>query len=184
MSLFLIALVPEKVLKLKICHIKENFAATYEARHALKLPPHITLIPPFKMDKENETSLDEALVQTAVKTEVFNLELDSYGCFSPRVIFIKVVNSTLIKQLYHRLYKNASHLLPTKPEREFYPHITIATRDLSEMAFKKAMPVFKEREFRATFPVHSIVLFRHNGKTWEIIKEMPFKGNTTATPLS
>lgn len=174
MKTLFLALIPPKPLLQKISRIKENFAETYEARHALKLPPHITLIPPFKIHKEAEPALLSALHETAKKTSAFDLELNGFDAFAPRVIFIKVVNPNQIKRLYDHVYKLAGDLLPPKPERELRPHITIATRDLSVQAFKKSFPLFKEKEFRAIFPVHSLFLFSHAGRNWEIWEELPF----------
>lgn len=179
-----LALVPQNSILRKISRIKESFAETYGARHALKLPPHITIIPPFKIKKDDETTLITALKQTVAQTENFELLLDGFDAFAPRVIFIKVLNPSPVNRLYDHIYKLAGDLLPTKPERQLHPHITIATRDLSTQAFKKSFPVFKKKEFRATFPVHSMFLFIHNGRIWEISAEIPFKGNETATPLS
>jgi 2'-5' RNA ligase len=40
---------------------------------------------------------------------------------------------------------------------ELHPHITIATRDLDSSTFVKAWPHFKNREFKASFDVKSLV---------------------------
>ncbi|HSJ11236.1 MAG TPA: 2'-5' RNA ligase family protein [Gillisia sp.] len=174
MKTYFVALVPSPPLLQEIIRIKESFAKTYGARHALKLPPHITLIAPFKINQEAEPALLSALQQTADKTSAFDLELNGYDAFAPRVIFIKVLNPQPVKRLYDALYVIAGAFLPPKPERELHPHITIATRDLSMQAFEKAMPVFQKEEFQASFHVNSILLFGHKGKTWEIIEEFPF----------
>ena len=174
MKTYFVALVPSPPLLQEISRIKESFAKTYGARHALKLPPHITLIAPFKIEKEIEPVLLDALHETATKTSAFDLELNGYDACAPRVIFINVLNPNPVKRIYDRLYETPGNLLPPKTERELHPHITIATRDLSMQAFEKAMPVFKKEEFKASFRVNSIFLFGHKGKTWEIIEEFPF----------
>jgi len=174
MKTYFIALLPPKPLLQKISRIKENFAQSYGAKHALKLPPHITIIPPFKIQKETEPSLLFALQQAAAKTAAFELKVNGFDAFAPRVIFIKVIDHEPVKSLYDSLYEIAKELMPQKTERELKPHITLATRDLSPQAFKKEMQVFKDQEFEATFRVKSIFLFGHNGKTWEIIEEFPF----------
>src|SRR5690606_11571002 len=100
--------------------------------------------PPFKIHKEAETALLSALHETANKTSAFDLELNGYDAFAPRVIFIKVLNFHPVKCLNGILYEIAGALLPPKPKRELHPQITIATRDLSPQAFEKAMPLFKK----------------------------------------
>ncbi|WP_168194603.1 2'-5' RNA ligase family protein [Antarcticibacterium arcticum] len=174
MKQFFIALVPENDLKLKLEEIKNSFAKTYNSHHALKLPPHITLIPPFKMQQEAEVTLIQVLRQTAENTNNFELQLNGFGAFPPRVIFIDVINSFALTNLFNRLYVNAQPLFPAKPQREYHPHITIATRDLKKQKFEEAWSVFRERDFIDIFPVHSLFLLGHNGRTWEILNEFPF----------
>lgn len=174
MKLFFIALVPENDLKLKLGEIKNSFANNYKAHHALKLPPHITLIPPFKIDQDKESTLIKVIRQTAANTYSFEIQLNGFGAFPPRVIFINVLNSIALNDLYNRLYENAQQLLPGKPQREYHPHITIANRDLKRQKFDEAWPVFKKQEFRETFPVHHLYLFGHDGRTWKILDEFPF----------
>ena len=174
MKRFFIALVPDNDLKLKLEEIKNSFAKNFNSHHALKLPPHITLIPPFKLRQEAEAPLIQVLRPTAENTNSFKLQLNDFGAFPPRVIFIDVINNFALNNLFNQLYVNAPQLFPAKSQREYHPHITIATRDLKKQKFEEAWSVFRKLEFRETFPVHSLSLFVHNGKTWEIKDEFPF----------
>jgi 2'-5' RNA ligase len=54
------------------------------------------------------------------------------------------------------------------------PHITVATRDLTRVAFNEAWPEMKDREFTGRFTVKSVFLLRHNGRHWDILLECPF----------
>ena len=184
MKTYFVALVPPPPLLQEISRIKDSFAENYGAIHALKLPPHITLIPPFKIKTDDEYALITYLHKSVAKTEKFELLLDGYDAFAPRVIFINVLNPNPVKRIYDRLYETPGNLLPPKPERPLHPHITIATRDLSVPMFKRSFSNFKEKEFVATFPVHSLFLFRHTSRNWEILAEIPFKGDVAITPLS
>jgi 2'-5' RNA ligase len=49
-KLYFIAIIPPQPYKEKIAGIKQSFAEIYHVSHALKSPPHITLIPPFKTE--------------------------------------------------------------------------------------------------------------------------------------
>lgn len=169
MKLYFIAIVPEKKLKREIQLIKENFAEKYNSRHALKLPPHITLIPPFKIKEEKEEILLNELENVSNKEKPFTVDLSGYGSFKPRVIFIDVKNKTPVTELFFRVKNAIKDHSPeiSKKMEEIHLHITIATRDLSREAFKEAWPNYRNQSFNAEFEVKNLVLFCHNGKNWE-----------------
>ena len=57
---------------------------------------------------------------------------------------------------------------------QLHPHMTIATRDLSEEAFEQAWPQYESKEFNASFEAKSLFLLKHNGQHWNIYKEFCF----------
>ena len=58
--------------------------------------------------------------------------------------------------------------------RPFHPHITIATRDLTKAQFLEAWPGFEHRPLEAEWTASHISLLRHNGQTWNVVREIPF----------
>jgi len=55
--LYFFAVVPPEEIQSSVTDIKQDFKERFNASHALKSPPHITLIPPFKYDLEDENVL-------------------------------------------------------------------------------------------------------------------------------
>jgi 2'-5' RNA ligase len=91
-NLYFIALIPGKELRDRVRAVKERLKAGYNAGHALKSPAHITLQMPFKRSSAEEPAISAALGRFATGEESFTIDLDGYGCFAPRVIYIRITN--------------------------------------------------------------------------------------------
>ena len=175
--LYFIAIIPPQPIKNDIQQIKETFAHTYNVYHALKSPPHITLIPPFKLSDSDGSKLSEFLNHFARDVEPFNLTIDNYACFKPRVIFLKPILNDALADLYDQSSKRFFEVFPVgKPsKRPFHPHLTIAFRDLKPGTFRKAWLECKNKIFQASFSVDRLFLLKHNGKRWEASEEFSFR---------
>jgi len=177
MDLYFIAIIPYSELRERVRGIKERMRSEYGAGHALKSPAHITLQMPFKRNPEDEAEISEALRKFALPEKTFTIDLDGYGSFAPRVIFIKITRPEPVASLHKRLNQvlmTELHFTPGEVMKEVQPHVTVATRDLTREAFSEAWPVFKNENFNASFDVHSIFLLKHNGRNWDILEEFPF----------
>ena len=180
MDLYFIALVPHRELGEKVRRIKERMKAEFGAGHALKSPAHITLQMPFKRNSEDETSISGALRRFVSGEKCFTVDLDGFGAFAPRVIFIKISEPELVRALHSRLQEvlmRELHFSPAEIMKDVQPHITVATRDIAKEAFSVAWPELQKEEFKASFDVHSIFLLKHNGRNWDILEEFPFGNN-------
>lgn len=176
MPLCFLALIPPEPLKEDIRSLKEEIHLRYGAKRALRLPAHITLQPPFKVEHSRLPALHEAIREFTRTQDPFEIELQGFGAFPPRVIFIEVNHPSALKSLQKQLLEilQKDLLLKEDPPREFHPHITLATRDLSRNNFKPAWEEFRNREFARVFKAEGIFLFQHNGKTWDISTEFRF----------
>jgi 2'-5' RNA ligase len=176
-SLYFIAVLPNDKLRDQIKGIKERMQTEYGSGHALKSPAHITLQIPFKRSSTDEVRLAEALRRFAAAEQPFSLELNGYGAFAPRVIFLKIAEPDPVVRLHSHLKKvllEELHFNHDEVMNAVQPHITVATRDLTKEAFNEAWPEFQNEEFRASFEVNSIFLLKHNGRHWDILEEFPF----------
>ena len=181
-SLYLIALVPDAALRARIKSLKEEVKRRFGASHALKSPAHITLQMPFRRPETFEAEMFQSLESLASRQGVLELPLKGFGCFPPRVLFVKVENHEAVRKLHRQLQKVLHEDLgfgEQEPGFRFHPHMTIATRDLTGEAFRQAWPEFADRGFEAIFQVKSLFLLRHNGKTWDCHREFPFPGVET-----
>lgn len=179
-NLYLIALVPHEELSERVRNLKLEMKERFNASHALKAPAHITLQMPFRRDEDDEEpQLIRELTSFAGGQNSFEVTLDGFDAFPPRVLFLKVENHEPLANLHSRLQRHLKTEL-NFPDKElmdrFHPHMTIATRDLSKKMFHKAWPEFKEREFRALFTAHAIGLLKHNGKHWDLYRTFSFDG--------
>lgn len=164
--------------------IKEEFSRDFSASHALRSPAHITLQMPFKRTPDHEPVMVNVLKEFAVGERSFTVELDGFGAFAPRVIFIKIRDHQHISGLHSRLRDVllAQMEFPLREiMNEVHPHITIATRDLSRDSFVKAWPLFENRKFTGSFTVNSIFLMKHNGRHWDIFREFTFTSSASST---
>ena len=176
-NLYFIALIPLMELRWKIEAFKEEMQVCFNAKHALKSPAHITLQMPFRIHKKNEPSLIEILQNTATNQDAFELKLSGFDCFSPRVIFVKVINHDPIIPLHGKLISLLSQKMDLGEKvisQHIHPHMTIATRDLSSEKFKLAWNEFKNKPFEGSFLCKSLFLLKHNGKHWDIYREFHF----------
>ena len=177
MSLYFIALVPQHELREQIKAFKKEIEARYQAKHALKLPAHITLKMPFNFKKEEESFLIKSLQELADRIPVFDVELSGFDYFKSGVIFVKCADHDPIIEVHNNLEQVFARKLGVakiEDSSRFYPHMTIASRDLSPEVFGKAWAEFKNREFHASFEAERFFLFKHNGKTWDVHRKFFF----------
>lgn len=170
-SLNFLALLPPKEVSEEIKELKKEISKKYNCKRALRLPAHITLVPPFKMENERMEDLTDQLRIFCLKFSEIEVCLKGFGSFPPRVIFIEVANPEDIRPFKDQLLTALENFLPAEhlnSGRPFRPHITLATRDLSRESFYPAWEALKNSEFTARFTVTQLTLFRHNGKTWDL----------------
>ena len=180
MDLYFIAIIPHRELREEIRKIKERMKSELGAGHALKSPAHITLQMPFKRSSEDETLISDALRRFVASEKSFTVDLDGFGAFAPRVIFINISGPEPVRALHSRLKEvliTELHFSPAEIMKDVQPHITVATRDLAKEAFNEAWPELQKEEFKASFDVHSVFLLKHNGRNWDILEEFPFGNN-------
>ncbi len=163
----------QQVLKWKLW-MKEN----HRCEAALRSPAHITLIPPFWMNPEQESELIHSLTEFSTARDPFPVQLNNFSNFSPRVIFIDVLTTKDLEALKNDLqhFLLSTNRFPFgKDEHPFHPHITIATRDLYKKDFYEAWEHFKEKKYAAAWVAEGISLLRHNKKNWDVVYTSQFK---------
>jgi 2'-5' RNA ligase len=177
--LYFFALVPPEDIQASVTKIKYDFKRRYHAAHALKSPPHITMIPPFRFHKDGEQLLIKSLDSFTKGESRFQQKLQDFGYFPPRVIFIKVHQSAFLSNLYHRIKEHMEKSIHisslARGLDRFSPHMTVAFRDLTKRNFFLAKSVYDIKKISLEFEVNGIALLRHNGVHWEIIHKSLFK---------
>lgn len=173
-QLYFLAVIPPEPVYSEAQQFKEYVAEHYKSKAALRSPPHITLHMPFRINPEKESELLKALATEVEIPAPFKIQLEGFGQFNQRVIYINVNTNKHLEHLHKALIRvmklNFNVFNADYKDRGFNPHLTVAFRDLKKSEFKKAWPEFKERLFSCDFNCTQFSLLKHNGKHWEIFK--------------
>lgn len=182
-SRFFIALLPPPEIQEYANQIKQYFADRYASRGAQKSPPHITLQPPFEWSPEQVPVLEQCLSMFANGREAVSVTISGFGAFSPRVIYINILNTQELLSLQTDLMAHLETSLgivdPVSKKRAFSPHMTVAFRDLTRQNFKAAWPEFQQRALQFEFTAPKLTLLLHDGKRWNVSAEFPFLSRTS-----
>ena len=185
---YFIAVIPPSPAYEETLALKEHFRDTYNSKAALSSPPHITLHMPFMWNEQKEAKLVAKLSEFARRWDPIKICLDNFSSFPPRVIFIAVTESDALYELQRQLHQffkweldifNANY-----QDRPFHPHLTLAFRDLKKTEYHQAWKEFAEKEYKSEFMADKIALLKHNGKSWDVLKEFLLESSysTEANP--
>ena len=172
MKMYFIALVAPDEINQQVLKWKNLFKERYECSVALKSPAHITIVPPFWMNEELENDLINSIHAFSITKTKFEIILQNFAAFQPKVIFVDVVKNKMLNDLYQSFSDIiiSQNKFPIKKEdRPFHPHVTLATRDLYKKAFQESWEIFSKKKYRAIWIVNGISLLRHNKKNWDVI---------------
>ncbi|WP_191016931.1 2'-5' RNA ligase family protein [Treponema zioleckii] len=167
---FIGVLLPEDItLTLEDCRRYMN--EVYGCKSGYGTPIHITLVPPFKMQRDFST---KDLV-TAIENEIlpkhlgFTAHIDNFDAFGDRTIFAKVVANENWTRLRDETLKAILKACPgctKKDQRPFQPHGTVANRDIPAGATTKALQVMNEMKLAEDFLIDNITIFERQGGKW------------------
>ena len=176
-NIYFIALIPPSPLKDEIQELKLEVKEKFNSSHSLNAPPHITLISPFRMDEEQEEELNALLQDFTRNVSPFEVCLNNFSTFPPRVIFIDVEKNPSLMEVQEKLEalarSNSELFNYNYDDRPYHPHLTLAFKDLTKSNFHKAWKEFKNRTFDASFEADALHLLKHNGEKWEAIADFP-----------
>ncbi|MFN7115774.1 MAG: 2'-5' RNA ligase family protein [Saprospiraceae bacterium] len=176
--LFFIALLPDEQIQQEVTAFKQYLARHFNATHALKSPPHITLFPPFKWQESRVNELCESLHNFTIEYHNFTLSLKNFSGFPPRVLFVDVEKSEALQALQRDLeiyLRKNLHLINERPHSTFNAHMTIAHKDLSRALYPQAWAHFSQQTYERTFPVHTITLLEHRRGKWEVYEKFEMR---------
>ena len=174
-NLYFIAIIPKRELRYKIHLLKEDFAARFNSRKALKVYPHITLKSPMKCPAEEHDNLLSWFKTSIIDETSFAIELKDFGAFhnkSNPVVFVNPVESKALRLLQKQIVSSLKSLMPqyiTPVDEHFHPHMTIAYRDLSPDNFEQAWLEYRDKKFSDIFEIDAVHLLQHDTRKWNII---------------
>ena len=168
---FIALVIPEPGFS-EIESMKNSLYSEHGLKGALRSPAHLTLHRPFIWKEEKEQILIDHLTQFRFNKSI-HIQLKNYSFFEPRVIYIDVLPNEALNKLHAELTLFAKTKLKLLNEAEdmrgFYPHVTIAFRDLKKAMFYTLQKEYSKQAYAFDFQVSQITLLKHE-KTWEIFK--------------
>ncbi|SHJ48605.1 2'-5' RNA ligase [Hymenobacter daecheongensis DSM 21074] len=173
--LFFVAIVPPEPVLAQVWALKQQVHQRTGSRNAVRLPPHITLLPPTRQPAEFEAPCRAVLQDFAATRSPFGISLENFGWFGSRTLFVRVLECPALPQLHADLLAFCAQQLPevSSENRPFTPHMTLATRDLPADQVPALQQEFAARTFAATFEARALTLFRHDGQHWHAVADFP-----------
>jgi len=152
---------------------EQNYiASTWGPRQALRVPPHITLIPPLSVGEAESNDLKSIATEVASHRKPFLLKIHGYDTFSPRVIFLKPNLTYELGLLYTNLRDMVLPRIPQAmnryPDESFHPHITLAYRDLTPDQFREMWKYFKPRKAKYSVEINQFSILNNTEEGWVV----------------
>ncbi len=180
-GLYFVALVPDEPILSEVSELKQYCRDHFESGHALRSPAHLTLYPPFRANRESLEACSTALDHECQRTDPFEVQLQGFDCFKPRVIFVNPLLSNEMSELQARVASKFNDIIkPSRiDQRPFHPHMTIAFRDLSKSNFHKAWAHFQHQDYWKSWTAQDLCILIHGDKGWSVLRRFPFRGACT-----
>ena len=124
-----------------------------------------------------EGELYRLLIDITTGMRSFEVVLQNFGSFEPRVIYVNVVENNLLRMLRDQVLSDIRkrHVYNGDYRNEgFQPHITIAFRNLRKANFFEAWDAFKNKKFERSFFVNEITLLKYQSNNWNQMRSFSF----------
>lgn len=174
---YFLALVPPAEIFEKAEEIKIRIREEFGIKYALKSPPHITLKMPFSYNEVKEDKLIGLLGEHLKDQKSFPVKISGVGTFGNRVIFLRIEESAMLRQLQEKLKvfcKRELHLIDELSDRNYHPHLTVAFKDLKPSHFAEVLTRVRQMVFDAEFSTVDLVLLKRTDGKWIIHKKVGF----------
>lgn len=129
----------------------------------LRQSPHITIKAPFDTNKL-EPFVDY-LESLAKEIGPFDVELDGFNYFKPKVIFLDVKENPSLKELHFRILKDLKEIFEIEPNplegENIKFHSSLALEDVTENKFEKAKEYLTKYKPHFKFKVKTLGIFYH-----------------------
>jgi 2'-5' RNA ligase len=170
---FLLAILPPNKISNEIVALQKEIEAQFGAVHAQKVPPHITIIPPFEATESQIEDFAETFKVFLAKTVFANIKihLDNFQRFESRTLFVDVAKNEAFEKLCKeiKLLFHQQKIIKQKMDKHFFvPHITLANKDLKKRSFNACWNLFTNREYQQQFKLYEFSILRQNGKHWKV----------------
>ncbi len=170
-GMYFLAIVAPADINKQVLEWKHYMRDHFGCAVALRSPAHITLIPPFWMNKDLEDALQSDAAQFAQQQNSFEITLHNFDAFKPKVIFVNVDENAALSAFKLSLedFLVSKQRYPIKKEtRPFHPHVTLANRDLRKKDFASAFEHFNKISYQQSFTAQELAIMKHGGSQWDL----------------
>jgi len=173
MPSYFLAILPPSEISKEIMAFQKEIEESFGAKHAQKVPPHLTVVPPFDAS-EIQVSTFTRNLQSFLKTEAVNdieLCLDNFQRFESRTLFVDVAENERLEKLCKdiKLLFNQEKIINQRVEKHFFvPHITLANKDLKKRAFNQLWEEYRERKYQRSFIFTEITVLKKEEEMWVV----------------
>ncbi len=160
-------------IELELCH-------KFRLCLGLKQSPHITIKAPFNTPKIEP--FVKYLENLAKQTHPFDVELDGFGYFEPKVIFLNVRENAKLKELHFKILKDLKeefNIVPHALEgKSIRFHSTVALEDVTKKKFREAKKYLKQYNPIFRFKAKTFGIFLYLGKEagWIVVRRIKLNG--------
>lgn len=160
---YLLVAHPDGIAYDKIMQEKKKFYGDFDEKVAVKTQPHIT-VASFLASEAMEPTIVKWMQRICSAQHGFQVMLHNYSGFPPHTIYLQVQDPLPFQQLAMQLktvddFIRASACPPAKLITR--PHLSIARR-LPEDVYNRAMAVYTQKTFDASFMLTELVLLRRS----------------------
>ncbi len=164
-SLWFLAILPSPDVADRVRAVQQEIADRFGPRKILRIPVHVTLEAPFRLNEEDAARMTEHLRTLSAGQPSFSLELRNFGTFRHSVVFLEVVPNLALLELHEHtsalLRDEHAYIKARSWQQGYTPHVTVANRDVTPAAHRAIWSEFNTRKFYAKFDVNEIHLLRH-----------------------
>ncbi len=187
-NLYLLALLPPEDLSRQIHEIRLECAEKFGVQKSLKIPVHISLYRPFRVEEAFEKHLIRLLTSAASGLKAFEQTLENFEAFDMHAVVIHAKKNQGITALHSAIAsvfkKNEIDKLPPGNKNfPFRPHVSIAYRDILPEIFPQIWEEYKDRKFKRHFRVNHFSLLKHDETQWNLFKDFKLSDTVQQTEL-
>lgn len=147
---------------------------------AMRVPPHVTLLPPTAIPAERLAVVEEHLRRVAAEEQGFTITLRGTGTFRPvsPVTFVQLASGiSHCERLESRVRSGPLH---REIKFNYHPHVTVA-QDVDEESLERGYVELKD--FEASFDVWGFTLYEEGpDRFWRPQRDFRFGAEATGRP--
>jgi 2'-5' RNA ligase len=145
----------------------------------LKQSPHVTIKSPFDTNKLEP--FVKYLENLAKNCKSFDVELNGFNYFEPKVIFLNVKENPPLKKLHFKILEDMKKKFKIEPHelegKRIKFHSTLALGDVTKAKFQKAKEYLKRYKPKFKFKAKTLGIFYYLGEEagWVIVRRIKLK---------